>query len=362
MANNVPVSLPVPDVGLLLAGQSLDSQSIEPLGQAVNWLAAHLGSATPRILQLYPAEGTSRPGTSICRYTSLAQQQVSEWRIPATRGASSVECYLYCVSTSSTSTVRWDSVTQGDSVTTFLSTSWTLIQATLDIDTAAGYETIRMYLDAGAAPATIQVGAVMVMVDPATSLPSTSWVVPFDEDELAVNQSLNAEQGVRICNDLATMRVEAPHVYWSWSSFAHEATTHPESRYMVAWPHCMTALVWADTQREEWNLTIHARVQQGTYDQTLTIHAHVGASGPYQRSVTLQVPAGASEIWVTGSIRLPNHRRVARNMPAGWETIMLIIWPEPSAADAVSEWTQLQGEPPSALSSRSLMSLCVWGA
>lgn len=361
MANSIPAAPVVPDVGLLLSGQSLDSQSISPLGEAANWLASRLGSATPRVLQVYPVEGASAPGQSVCIYTDTTQRQVAEWRIPATRVATSVECYLYAISTAITSTVRWDSVAAGDSVTTAIGNSWSLVQASLTIDTAAGYETIRMYLDVGAAPATIQVGAVLVMLPPEAALTSPYWVEPFDGSELSIDQSLNAEQGRRLLSSLPTMREGAPHVYWSWSGFAHEALTDPQSRYMVAWPHVMPMLVWADTAREDWTCEIHVRVQQGTLPQTIVVHCQGSTSDPFFRSTAISVPVGASVVWVTGSIRLPTQRRTARNMPAGWESILVSVWPEPSRAGAVDEWSRVQGETPDQLSSRSIMSICMWG-
>lgn len=367
MANTVPASLPVPDVGLVLAGQSLDAAPATVFGQANNWAMAQVGSGTPRIAQSYPLRGSSSPGTAIAQYSTNAVNDVASWRIPDTRGATSVDCYILAKSTTGAAEVEWRSTTAlAVTGVQLIGSAWALHGPfALTIDATGGYETVTMYLDGNGD--TIHIADVTVVVPPDASplaaVETPIGCIAIDADELGVDEPLGSDTGRQIIDNAEALR-DVPHVYWNWSGLEDctvDGITGDRGRYMMAVPHVMPCLVWADTERESWELTIHVRCHQKGDDRFVAVHACTSVEPDYLRSVTIDVPAGISRTWYTGTLQLPTGRRKLQGLPSGWETVYLLIWPEPTATGAAAQWQEREGGEPGMQSTAYIESVSIWG-
>ena len=103
-----PATRTPPDVGLLLAGNALASRAYAPLARASNFVQAHTGSGTLASRSRSRAGAQVRPG---CASTSGAASPVAGWWIPATRGATSVDCYIVGSSVGGGGTAEFRSTT-----------------------------------------------------------------------------------------------------------------------------------------------------------------------------------------------------------------------------------------------------------
>ena len=367
MANAVTAALPVPDVGLVLAGQSLDSAPATVFGQANNWAMAHVGSGTPRVSQSYPLRGSSAPGTAIAQYSTNALNDVASWRIPDTRGATSVDCYLLAMSTTGAAEVKWTSSTGAASTgLQLIGAAWALHGPfALTVDTTGGYETVTMHLDGNTD--TIYLAGVTIVVPPDASplaaVATPIGCIPIDADELAVDEPLASGTGRQIIDNVSALR-DVPHVYWSWSGLEDctvDGIIGTRGRRMLAVPHVMPCVVWVDTDKESWSLTIHVRCNRIGSATTVVVHACTSVEPDYLRSVTIAIPGGATRDWYTGSLELPTGRRKLQGLPAGWETVYLLIWPEPTATNAAAQWQEREGGEPGMQSTAEIESVSIWG-
>ena len=358
MANDIPATEPAPDVGLLMSGQQLD-EAVAVLAQASNWAQAFIGSGTPRVLQVFPLRGSSAPGTALVTYTSNSMSVVCEWPVPDTRGVTSVDCYIVAKSSTGAGEVEFRSVVEGG--ITGAQVIGTTLELhgpfALDIDASGGYEKVRMFLDANGD--TISLAAALVVVAPEVALGAGAdgmGCVAFDAAELDANEPLAADTGKQLVANLGPMR-HVPHVYYSWSAVAN-TTLSTDGNRMVAWPHIASVPVWPDTERQEWELTIVARVGP-TSGGVLKIHACQSAEFPTLDATEINVSSSLSEQYVTGTIRLPA-RRILRSMPDGWGSVAVMVWPEPTAADAVDQLYEAIGGG-DALTDVDIRSLSMWG-
>lgn len=367
MANTVPAALPVPDVGLVLAGQSLDSVPVAVFGQANNWAMAQVGSGTPRISQSYPLRGSSAPGTAIAQYSTNAANNVAEWQIPDTRGATSVNCYLLAMSTTGAAEVEWKSTTAVAATgVQLIGATWALHGPfALTIDATAGFETVTMYLDGNGD--TIHLAGVWVGVPPDASplaaAATSIGCIPIDASELAVDEPLASGTGRQIIDNVSALR-DVPHVYWNWSGLEDctvDGIIGDRGKRMLSVPHVMPCIVWADTDKESWSLTIKVRCQQKGDDRFVAVHACTSVEPDYLRSVTIAVPTGGARAWFSGTLELPTGRRKLQGLPSGWETVYLLIWPEPTATSAAAQWQEREGGEPGMQSTAEIESVSIWG-
>lgn len=344
MANTIPASVPKPDVGLLLAGQGLDSAPVKVLFEASNWAQAHNGTGTPRILQSFPRRGSS--GTAgVLVYTAAADHVVCRWRIPDTRGATSVDCYAFGSSISGGGKVEFRSVIGGavTGMQNLPATAGLIGPFSLDVDASGGYDEVQIW--ANATGGTVTCDSVLVSVPPLSS-PIAAGIdsigqVAFDAGEHAVDEPLAADAGETLRADLEANR-EIPHVYMQWSGIDNVAAT--EARYMRSIPHSVPAMVWLDTQREGWDIDVHVLAKNtGGADTFVRLHAGMGASpSGYVTASSLEVtiPAGSGEAWHTGTMRLPNRRKYLSRLPSGFDSISIVVWPLMGATGALEEWSR----------------------
>jgi hypothetical protein len=278
--------------------------------------------------------------------------------------ATSVDCYVYAKSTSGVGEVEFVSTTAG------AVTGPQVIGATLDlygpyaltIDASGGYETVSIWLDANGGAHAIDLAAVLVVVPPESSPLAAgeldSGCVAFDAGELAADEPLASAQGRRIIDNATTLRA-VPHVYWNWSAFDH-FPTDPLPNMMRSVPHVIPCVVWADTEREGWDLTVHVRATASGVDKYVYLHAGLDAMPGYDITTAITVTAGTTEGWVTGTLRVPSRRKLLKSVP-GWETIMLTVYPNPTESDAPKNWKRREGGEDGMLSSAEIHSISVWG-
>ena len=361
MANAIPAAEPAPDVGQLMAGQQLD-ESVAELFRASNWAQAYAGSGTPRVLQAFPLRHASShpPSTGLVTYTSSTAQSVCEWTIPDTRGATSVDCYIYARNTAGVAgTAEFRAASGGVTGAHALSASWALHgPLALTVDTSGGSDVVSLWLDANGT--TISLGAVMVCVPPQASLGAGAdgaGAIAFDEDEHLSDETLGSYAGAQLVSNLTAIRA-IPHVYVSWSGVEHTALGN-DGRPMVAWPHIWTLPVWADTARKDWTVTIAVRVKQTASAKVVGVMAVDSATLQPLETAAIDVGVGTSVVWYTHTMVLPR-RRILRNMPDGWGTVALLVWVEPTGTDAVTQVYELEGAV-DGLSTAEVRSVCVWG-
>lgn len=376
MANTVPASPVAPDIGLLLAGNGLRSSRVVPLFQASNYIHANVGSGTPVVMQTFPRQHstTSPPTTGVLLYDANSNATVCRWHIPNIRGATSVNCYVYASSVGGLGKVQFSATAAA------ASTAQTLIPSTtgalvgpiaLTIDASGGYEEILMKLDGsgGGGTADITLDAVMVIVPPQSS-PLAAGVdslnaVAFDASEHDADRPLAADAALQLRTNLAGF-ITVPKVYWSWSGLDN-CVGNPEQKYMRSVPHVMPAVVWRDTDDESMVLQVHAYAVAGVADTAVRVHAHTAFGPGYLGTCTLAVPAASGTAWRTGTIQLPSRGRVLQNLPrngargADFDTILLSIWPEMTAAGALARWQRRTGGEAGHLTTAKVRSLAVWG-
>lgn len=360
MANAIPASEPAPDIGQLMAGQQLD-ESIAELFRASNWAQAYAGSGTPRVMQAFPLRhASSPPGTALVEYTSGTAQQVCEWKIPDTRGATSVDCYIYAKNAAGVAgTIEFRAGSGGVTGLQALTASWALYgPLALTVDTSGGSDTVQLWLDANGT--TISLGGVMVCVPPQSSLGAGAdgaGAIAFDEDEHVADETVGSYAGAQLVANLTAIR-SIPHVYVSWSGVAN-TTLGNDGRPMVAWPHIWTVPVWEDTARKEWAVTVNVRATQGASATVIGVMAVDSATLQPLATAAIDVTSGATTAWYSHTMVLPR-RRVLRNMPDGWGTVALLVWVEPHATDAVEQVYELEGAV-DGLTTAEIRGVCVWG-
>lgn len=368
MANDVPTSRTPADPGDLMAGQGIRAARVQPLLDASNFITAHIGSGTPRISQTFPRRGSGPTG--VLRYTSGASALVCRWDIPDTRGETSVDCYIVGSSVGGGGTVEFRSLTAGavTAATAIPSAKGLVGPLALTIDTSSDDEQVGMYLDATGGA--IVVDSVLVVVPPKSSpLPAgidATGCVAFDASELQADEPLSADIAAALRANLAAAR-DVPHVYWNWSGMA-STVAGADAAYMRAIPHCMTAPVWMDADREAWDLDVRATALRTGDDQHIRLFA---ATGPRVEDIVgaceILVASGASGlVRVSGTLRV-SRRRVLTKTPRGVDSILLWMWPEmlwPGVGDIVAAqtwWQRQTGGDPTLLTTAKVTSLAVWG-
>lgn len=360
MANAIPASEPAPDVGQLMAGQQLD-ESVAELFRASNWAQAYAGSGTPRVMQAFPLRHASTPpGTALVTYTSGAAQQVCEWLIPDTRGATSVDCYVYARNAAGVAgTAEFRAGSGGVTGAHALTASWALHgPLALTVDTSGGSDTVTLWLDANGT--TISIGAVMVCVPPQPSLAAGAdgaGAIAFDEDEHIADETLGSYAGAQLVSNLTAIR-NVKHAYVSWSGVENTALGN-DGRPMVAWPHIWTVPVWEDTARKDWTVTVNVRAKQAAGATVIGVMAVDSATLQPLATAAIDVGVGAAVAWYSHTMVLPR-RRVLRNMPDGWGSVALLVWVEPHAVDAVEQVYELEGAV-DGLTTAEIRGVCVWG-
>lgn len=362
MANTIPASLPLPDVGNLLAGNGIASATIDPLFRANNWAQAYQGSGTPRIVNSWPLRGT----TAIWTFTPAGvATAVCRWRIPDTRGATSVNCYVYGSSVGGTGEIEFRADPAHGGVTgvqTLPAVAALVGPFPLTIDASGGFETIHLWC--GPNGGAITVHSVMVTAPPASSPLGTGVGVDgctaFDVSEFGVDLPLGADQGRQVRANLATLRT-VPHVYWQWSGL-EAGSLGTAGKYMRACPHMMICPVWVDTDRNAWNISVHVYAASAVADTYVRVHALMPNGDPI-RTLQLTVTGGAADAWYTGTIRLPRHNRVARlaRNGNGPETICLAIQPTPTATGSIERWSRLTGVEERTLTTAAVRAVSAWG-
>lgn len=365
MANDIPAALVGIDAANLLAGSALRSSPVAQLGEASNSVVARIGSGTPRISQVWPRLGSGASPPQQLDFRGAAGD-VAQWRIPDTRGATSVDCYIYGASkTAAGAKYRFKSLE------TLANTGWQNLTVgaslhgphSLTIDTSGGYDTISLGLDGATNHALID--SVLVVVPEASSIGagSIAGMTGIDADEMGVDEPLSSDLGRRILAT-ATAARDVPHVYWSWSG-VEGVHAHPRSQSMRSAPHSMTALVWPDTDREEWVCTVWVLAEQsasGGYK--VRVHASQSWRPGYVRTLTIDIPVGAAS-WQTGTIKLPMHPRAIGKLGAAVadvRSVTLTIWPVPTAAGADGRAAdRVGGIPDEMFSTADIYGFSVWG-
>ena len=368
MTNDVPATRTPPDVGLLLAGNALASRAYAPLARASNFTQAHTGSGTPRVSQSFARRGTGPTG--VCVYTSGAASPVAGWWIPATRGATSVDCYIVGSSVGGGGTAEFRSTT-GAAVTglSALPAAVGLVgPLALTIDASGGSEEVNLWLDASGG--NITVDSVLIVVPPQSSPLGAGLgddgCVAFDADEFQADEPLSADAMQRLRANAAALR-QVPHVFWNWSGLTG-VTLGTDALYMHAEPHVMPAPVWPDTDRDELAVTIKAKAYRTASDTHVRVHAATGCTvESIVSTCEIVVTGGATGLVdVSGTMRLPK-RRYLRNVAAGLSSINLLVWPEmawpgnTSSVAALTWWQQHTGGVPEMLTTAKVNRLSVWG-
>lgn len=368
MANDVPATRTPPDVGLLLAGNALASRAYAPLARASNFTQAHTGSGTPRVSQSFARRGTGPTG--VCVYTSGAASPVAGWWVPNTRGATSVDCYVVGSSVGGGGTVEFRSTT-GAAVTGLaaLPAAVGLVgPLALTIDASGGYDEVKLWLDASGGAITVD--SVLVLVPPQSSPLAVGLgddgCVAFDVNEMEADQPLSADAVQQIRANAETLR-EVPHVFWNWSGLTG-TTAGTDAPFMHSQVHSMPVPVWPDTDRDDLEVTIRAKVLRSAGDTHVRVHAATGCRvEDIVSTCEMVVTGGASTLVdVTGTMRLPK-RRYLRNVAPGLPSCALWVWPvmgwpgDAFSVAALDWWGQHTGGAPELLTTAKVNRLTVCG-
>ena len=367
MANDIPAGLGAVSIGGLLSGAPLKASAIAPLGQAVNSVAARIGSGTPRICQAWPRSGSAAGSEAHhFAYAEAASTKLAEWRIPDTRGATAVDCYVYGKSTGGNGTVRFTSVIGGSNTGNISLDATAKLHGpySLSIDADGGYETVRLYADATGG--TVYVDSVLVVVPEQTSPLSSGFVgagmTAIDAGEIAEGESLSADLGRAMRSTLVASRT-VPHVYVQWSSLKGlidppDITREPGHMRQV--PHSWPVLRLPDAGRDGVDLTVHARLKGRDGTTHFRLLAGIDAIPGYVATCEIQVAHGAAEAWHTSTIRVPPLRAL-KKLGAGFADVRsarLVVWP---CIDAAPQMARYYGLTDAERTTCSVMSVSVWG-
>jgi hypothetical protein len=367
MANDVPAGLGAVSIGGLLSGAPLKASAIASLGQAVNSVAARIGSGTPRICQAWPRSGSSAGSESHhFAYNEAASTKLAEWRIPDTRGATAVDCYVYGKSTGGTGTVKFTSVIDGSNTGDISLDGTAKLHGpySLSIDTSGGYETVRLYADATGGQ--VFVDSVLVVVPEQTSPLGTGDVgagmTAIDAGEIAEGESLSADLGRAMRATLVAART-VPHVYVQWSSLKgliEPVPAESEAGHMRQIPHSWPVLRLPDAGRDGVDLTVYARLKGRDGTTHFRLLAGVDALPGYVATCEIEVAHGAAEAWYTSTIRVPPFRSL-KKLGAGFADIRsarLVVWP---CLDAAPQMARYYGLTDAERTTCSVLSVSVWG-
>jgi hypothetical protein len=367
MANDVPTGLGAVSIGGLLSGAPLRASAIAPLGQAVNSVAARIGSGTPRICQAWPRSGSSAGSEAHhFAYNEADSTKLAEWRIPDTRGASAVDCYVYGKSAGGTGTVKFTSVIDGSNTGDISLDATAKLHGpySLSIDASGGYETVRLYADATGGQ--VFVDSVLVVVPEQTSPLGTGDVgagmTATDAGEIAEGESLSADLGRAMRATLVAART-VPHVYVQWSSLKgliEPVPAESEAGHMRQIPHSWPVLRLPDAGRDGVDLTVYARLKGRDGTTHFRLLAGVDALPGYVATCEIQVAHGAAEAWYTSTIRVPPFRSL-KKLGAGFSDIRsarLVVWP---CIDAAPQMARYYGLTDAERTTCSVLSVSVWG-
>lgn len=366
MGNTVPAGLGSVPLAPMLAGAPLKASAVAPIGEVNNSIVARIGTGSPRIAQAWPRLGSSAGSEAhLFAYAPASLATVCEWRIPGTRGAVEVECYIYGMSTGGGGVCKLVSVTGAADTGNITLGAVAALHGpyTLAVDTSGGYDTVRLRCDATGG--TVYIDSVLIRV-PALSSPLDpgdlgDGMVAVDTGELAEGESLSADLGRIVRANLSAAR-EVPHVYVQWSGcrgFTPSATIEYENMRNV--PHLWPVLRLPDVSRDSTELTVHACLKGR--DGTTNFRLLVGSSHlpGYLARLDIEVAHGAAEAWYTGTIRIPS-ARVLRQLGPGFGavgSVFLVVWP--MDADAAARMGRYEGVSDDDVTTCHVRGLSVWG-
>lgn len=368
MANTVPTTRTPTDVGLLLAGNSLASRAYKPLARASNFVQAHTGSGTPRAVQAFARRGSGPTG--VFRYTVSAASPVAGWWVPDTRGATSVDCYIIGSSVGGGGTGNFKSTVAaaatGPSV--LPATPGLVGPLALDIDASGGVEEVVLWLDATGGA--IVVDSVLILVPPQSSPLDTGTgddgCVAFDVDELGADQPLSSDTMRQLRSNAETLR-QVPHVFWNWSGLTGTAAG-TNAPYMHAQAHIMPTVAWPDTDRDQLEVTIKARVLRSASDTNVRVHVTTGPRvGDIVSTCDILVAGGAATLVNVSGTTTLRKRRFMANLAPGLQSCALMVWPlmawpgNADNLDAQAWWAEHTGGSPDLLTTAKVNRLTVWG-
>jgi hypothetical protein len=359
VANSFGAAYLAPDIGLLMAGRGLTAAAVAPLGEASNWTAAHIGSGTPRICQTWGKRGNT---TQDPQWTVTDDEDVARWRLVDTRGATEVVAYVWGGSAAGDGEVYLSSSADTSDRLELPATPGLVGPISLTVDCESGEEVVHLHVDGNAAEA--WVSAITVVVPPLSSpLPTGvlgSGAVGVDASELAAYETLSAAQGRDILAGAVAMR-SVPHVYWTWSGVA-DTSLGADGKVLRSVPHVIPCIVWPDTDRLAWSLTVEVEcISDAVEDTDLVVAVCSGPARRVLRTARITVPADSGTAWYSTTIRLRGVVDLAY-LPRGLASCTLLVCPVPSddPRDG-ADWQAVTGLPSSVRSTAAVRSVAVWG-
>jgi len=356
MANTIPGTYPAPDPLGVSAGQPLDSASVAPLFSSANWVRAHLG-AREVVSQAFPFTD----GASIYQDSKAAFAGGLVWRVPeVTRSRTTLDCRVYAGGPAG-SEVRFRSATGADTATINVTGAAKWHSATLDYDPSGdGYDTITMDSHSdGVTPMTIESVALLAqrLSSPlAVGKDAADSFVAFDDGEYAVGEGLSSDGMARLRTDLGAVR-DTPQVYVMHSA---AASVDGLEGVLQSRPHVWAAPVWVASTQNHWDLDVHVRATGlvGVASQVV-VSAGTRYIPPGRVEAVISVPSGAAEAWYSTTLRLVNNpgNRVVNGMPAGYETVVLTVWPVGTGWYASNKI----GLDTTRMTTAAVNSVCIWG-
>jgi len=326
MARTIPATFAPVDPQTLLTGEPLTSAATAPLGEAHNYLLAHVARCAV-VAQAWPQTG----GVSECRRVANTLADVAQWDIPELVGATSVDVVVIArvVTGPAGASHRVQLKTTNGSGTysltaPSLTTTLHSFATSLPVAFVSGIETITLRLSGDGATA-VECVAVLVRYPVLTSLPAgraPDGRIAFDDAELNADRPLSARVGAQWRAN-ATALPALPRVAVNMSDLRNVVS--PSQDRLPPYRHRWLSPRMPDTDERAIDLVMRLRVTTTAQSVVNVRHSGDGSSGPI---AVVDVAAGKVRDVVTTTIARADRRGVSPQ-PFGIEWQAFAIWPQP---------------------------------
>lgn len=326
MARTIPAAFTPVDPQRLLTGEPLDAARVAPLGEAHNFLLAHVARCVV-VSQAWAQTG----GPSPCRRIVASLADVATWEIPELVGATSVGVTVFARVVTGPAVaahkVQVKTTNGAGSYTLSVPNLTTALQSfstTLPVAFVSGLETVSLRLSGDGVTA-VECVAIIVHYPALAALPAgrtSDGRVAFDDGELLADYPLSARIGAQWrANAIALAAL--PHVHVNLSDLRNVVDASqdrlPPYRHMWLGPRM------PDTDERAFDLALRLRVTSAAAGEVFVRHSGDGMSGAVH---VVDVGAGKVRDIVTTTIRRTDRAGVSPQ-PLGIEWQGLGIWPQP---------------------------------
>jgi len=327
MARTIPATFTPVDPQRLLTGELLSAATVAPLGEAHNFLLAHVARCVV-VSQAWAQTG----GVSECRRIVTSLADVATWEIPELVGATSVGVTVFArVVTGPAVAAHKVQVKTTNGAGTYtlsvpsLTTTLQSFSTTLPVAFVSGLETVSLRLSGDGSTA-VECVAIVAHYPALAALPAgrtSDGRVAFDDGELLADYPLSARIGAQWRANAVALAA-LPHVHVNLSDLRNVVTASQDR--LPPYRHAWLTPRMPDAADRFVDLALRLRVTSAAAGEVLVRYNGDGLSGSVQQ---VDVAAGKVRDIVTTAIARDSRASVSPQ-PLGIEWQGVGIWPEPA--------------------------------